>query len=227
MPLVHHDDHLHVRLELSCRSRRPRGAGRSAGRPPAAGDALVVEAHDVLAADDGDHGLARPPVARRRARLRRRRSRARRGRCPVPTDSRSSSTSTDCGLCTAWPSSRPAAAEERITESAPLCLSRWTFSASRAAATIVASGSSSRAVRVTSTAASSRSVATITAAASRMPAASSTAWSAGRAVDGHQPGAAGLLDRVGVAVDDDDLARAACRAPAASRPRPGPWCRSR
>ena len=53
---------------------------------------------------------------------------------PVPTDSRSSSTATDCGLWTAWPSSRPAAAEERITESAPLCSSRWTFSASRAAA---------------------------------------------------------------------------------------------
>ena len=98
---------------------------------------------------------------------------------PDPTDSRSSSTATVSGLCTAWPSRCPAAALERITESAPDCLSRWTFSSSRAAATIVAPGSSSRAVRVTSTAASSRSVATITAAASRTPAAWPTGVSIG------------------------------------------------
>jgi hypothetical protein len=93
---------------------------------------------------------------------------------PSPTARRSSRTATTWGLSTACPSSCPAAPEERITESAPLWRSRWTFSASRAEATIVAAGLSSRAVRVTSTALSSRSLATMTAEARSTSASSST-----------------------------------------------------
>lgn len=77
----------------------------------------------------------------------------------------------------ARPRSRPAAPEDVITESAPLSRSRWAFSASRTAETIVTPRLSSRAVRVISTAVSSRSGATTTAVALRMPACSSTAVS--------------------------------------------------
>ena len=56
----------------------------------------------------------------------------------------------------------PAAPLEVITEFAPLCCSRWTFSSSRTDPAIQARGASSRAVRVIKTAVSSRSTATIT-----------------------------------------------------------------
>ena len=78
------------------------------------------------------------------------------------------------GWCTANPSSLPAASEEVTTDVAPLWRSRWTFSSSRTAATIVAVGFSSRAVSVVSTAVSSRLTATTIELASRTPAWRST-----------------------------------------------------
>ncbi len=67
------------------------------------------------------------------------------------------------GLFVASPSSRPAASDEVMTESAPLWVSRSAFSASRTAATTLTSGASCRTVRQVSTAVSSRLTAMTTA----------------------------------------------------------------
>jgi hypothetical protein len=79
--------------------------------------------------------------------------------------SRSSTTATTRGLSVDRPSSRPAAAEEVITESAPDWRSRLAFSSSRTLAVIGTVGLSWRTVSTISTAASSRLAATMTARA--------------------------------------------------------------
>ena len=103
--------------------------------------------------------------------------------------------------------SRPAAAEELITESAPLCLSRCTFSSSRAAATMSAFGASSRAVSVTSTAASSRSTATIDLLRLLDPGLVQDALLAGAPGDRGVTRGRRREARVVALVDDDDRAR--------------------
>ena len=125
----------------------------------------------------------------------------------MPTVSRSSRTSTTRGCLAAWPRSRPAAADEVMTESAPLSCSRWRFSSSRAAATMRAARLCSRAVSVISTEAAS----TFGRDDDRRRVADPRALEDGdarRVADEPRVALLGrLLDVALVGVDDDDLAR--------------------
>jgi hypothetical protein len=123
---------------------------------------------------------------------------------PVDAVSRSSMTVTSCGAEVDSPSSRPAVAEETTTWSAPLCRTRGMFSVSRTAATIQASGASSRAVSTVSTVASSVSVATTTAFAVPDLSLPQHLGAGAGAMHDDQPARRCFLRRVAVQLDDHD-----------------------
>ena len=109
------------------------------------------------------------------------------------------------GLSVASPSSRPAAADDVMTEVAPLCISRSAFSSSRTAATSVTFGASCRMVSVVSTAVSSRSTATMTALALATSASAQHGVAGGRTVHSDQPVGGRLAHVLRVGLDDDDV----------------------
>ena len=124
-------------------ARRRRGSRRRAARPPGRPRADRGRARRR----SGSARRRGPPRAACRGRPGRGRARPRSAptscstmSSPPPTVRMSSSTSVTCGVSLESPSRRPAAAEEVTTPSAPPWWSRWTFSSSRTAATIVAFG---------------------------------------------------------------------------------------
>ena len=92
-----------------------------------------------------------------------------------------------------------------MTELAPLCVSRSAFSDSRTAATIVTSGASWRTVSVVRTAESSRLTATMTARARAISASRSTESLVDVPCTVAQARGGGVLDRVVLVLDDDDV----------------------
>ena len=125
--------------------------------------------------------------------------------------------STTSGVDVAMPSSRPAVSLETTTWSAPDCLSRWTFSASRTDATMCAFGASSRAVSVTSTAVSSRFGADHDRARVLHRGDAQDVRPGRRAVHGDEAERARRVEGLLVGVDDDDLARRRCSRRRAAR----------